>query len=162
MTPLGSRSSRPRRSVLLEQTWPERPAVDAGGGSPVVGSRIVVECHDSAISEAAAHVLRDAGHEVAVCAGPDEGHWCPLLDGGRCALVEDGDLVVNLLGFGDADRREVLPLLRARYPDIPVMAEASTGERDEHAAVMEGVYVIDSPIRRDRLLAQVAAAESTA
>lgn len=56
--------------------------------------------------------------------------------------------VVNLLGFGDAHRRHVLPHLRSRYPDAPVVAELSAAERETPAAVMAGLCVVDLPLRR--------------
>jgi hypothetical protein len=149
MALLGTGFCRRWRSVLLDPTWSE---------SAIRGSRIVVECDDFALSEAAAHVLRGAGHEVAVCTGPDEHHRCPLVETGRCALVEGSRVVVNLLGFEDADSRDVLSHLRSRYPDIPVVAELPIAERETHSA--EGVFVVGSPLRRDNLLTKVAAAES--
>jgi hemolysin III len=151
MALLGTGSSRRRRSVMLDPTWPERATR---------GSRVVIESGDAALSEAASSTLRDAGYEVAACTGPDERHRCPLFETGHCALVEGGQVVINLLGCGDSDRGRVLPHLRSRYPDMPVVAELSASEREAHAAVMEGVCVADLPLRRDSLLAQVAAAES--
>jgi CheY-like chemotaxis protein len=142
---------------MLYADWPE---------GAFRGSRIVVECDDPALSDAAASMLGDAGHDVMECAGPDALHRCPLPETGRCALVENGDVVINLLGFGDSDRSRVLSHLRSRYPDIPVVVEFSASQRDEQAAADEQapaggvVYVVDRPIRRDSLLSQVTAAQS--
>ena len=151
MALLGTGSCRRRRSITLDAAWPD---------GEIPHSRIV-ECDDFASSEAAANPLRDAGYKVAVCTAPDALHRNPLLKTGRCALVERGPVVINLLGFSpDTDRGHVLPHLRSRYPDIPIVVELSASQRETHWAVVAGGCVVDSPVRRDSLLARVAAADS--
>jgi hypothetical protein len=75
---------------------------------------------DGAEAWAQAETLRDAGYELAVCKGPTPGPWrpradlrpgyfedpdwwaddgertiCPLVVGGKCALVDGADVVVS-------------------------------------------------------------------
>lgn len=150
MALLGTGSCRRRRSITLDAAWPD---------GEIPHSRIV-ECDDFAFSVAATNPLRGAGYKVAVCTARDALYRSPLLETGRCASVERGPAVINVLGFRDTDRGRVLTHLRSRYPDIPVVAELSASQRETHWAVVAGGCVVDSPVRRDNLLSQVAAAES--
>jgi hypothetical protein len=135
------------RSVPLEPAWPECSRT---------GARVVVECGDFALSDAAANVLRGAGYQVGVCHGPHGRHRCPMLEGGRCAFVEESEVVVNLLGLGGAPCGHVLPQLRVCYPDLPVVAEVPGWERRAHGRALDGVALVDSPLRGANLLTGVA------
>jgi hypothetical protein len=146
---MGLRSRRVRTETL-GSGWP-----DGAGGGP----RVVVECRDDVLADAAAGTLSAAGYHVMSCVGPDDRHRCPLLDGGGCPLVEGADVVVDMLGFGDDDGARVLGRLKERYPDTPVVAEASTSERARHADDLSGVFIAESPMRGAGLLTQVAVAQ---
>jgi hypothetical protein len=71
-------------------------------------------------------VLRAAGYEVALCAGPQAGSrrdrtTCPLVSGGDCTLVDHADVVVTscLLRDGDA----IIGALE--NADVPLVVETS-------------------------------------
>jgi len=134
---------------MLDARWP----ADRGQAT-----RVAVECDDPATTAAAVAVLQAAGHEVAVCAGPDAHHRCPLLEQDRCPLVEGSDVVVNLLGFGGERRHRVLPHLRRRYPTTPIAAEASTAQRFTYRDLLTSVFTIDAPARPESLTESVAVA----
>jgi len=70
--------------------WPERSG----------RARVLIEHPDPATVWAEAEAMRDAGYDVAVCAGPTRASdrtskptACPLLVDGRCALVDHAVVV---------------------------------------------------------------------
>jgi hypothetical protein len=144
------KANRRGPTVTLGSSWPDEVPT---------GSRVVVECRDADVSDAAAEILTAAGHEVRTCPGPDDRHRCPLLETGSCALVDGADVVVNLLGFRDDDRNAVLDRLQATAPGTPVVVEASPAERARHHDELDHAFVLDSPLRRTGLLTQVTVAE---
>lgn len=139
---LWSRRRTPR--PLHPEEWPER------SGRP----RVLVENPDGADLWAHADVLRDAGYDVATCAGPTgeterlsrfrrrylnwadpqplerrERTVCPLVAEGRCPLVEGADVVISTTRLTDS--REILARLSARTsPPLVVEGTSSDFERD--------------------------------
>jgi hypothetical protein len=136
------------------------PASCAWSTGATNGKRVVVESDDAAVGWAVGGVLQREGYEVVQCPGPDAGHRCPVLDGGRCQLVADADVVINLLGGDHTDGigPAVRTALRSAHPDTPVVAELSvtaTAARDD--ALAAGVHVVDAPVRAVELSQVVAA-----
>ena len=112
----------------------------AAGERPMV----VVE---SSRFEARADMVRSLeaeGFDVMTCAGPAMMHTgtCPLVETSDCALVADASAVVHDLDLEDPGDREVLLTLRARYPQLPVVVEASTRTAQRYAAELEGCTVV--------------------
>jgi hypothetical protein len=62
------------------------------------------------------------GWETYVCAGPCEGHSCPLVDGGACPVVADARMVVIAHDRSAPRATDFLAALDDRYPDVPVVA----------------------------------------
>ena len=99
--------------------WPEP------SGRP----RILVESPDRADLWAHAETLREAGFDVAVCAGPIDptasneksATTCPLLSDGRCSLAEGADVLVTSADLLDAEE-----LVRARARSGSVVVIEST------------------------------------
>lgn len=75
--------------------WPEEKS----------GLRVLIEHSDRAVLTGAVDILRDAGYEVATCVGPEGGQRCPLVEFGRCRLVEDADVVVTSPELCDGEER---------------------------------------------------------
>lgn len=123
----------------------------SGGERP----RAVVCARDGAMAVAAARVLGDDGCEVRACPGPDESHACALLQSGSCPLVGGSDVVVDLFGLGDAEHWALLAALRARYPDVPVVADMAAGDRHLLPRLLEEVELLDRPLRRRDLAEKV-------
>ena len=75
---------------------------EARSGRP----RALVENPDAAQLWAYAEILREAGYEVATCAGehPDGADRCPFIETGHCSLVEGADVVVSTCSVGRGDR----------------------------------------------------------
>lgn len=69
--------------------------------------------------------LQEAGYDVAGCPGPDveDGRTCPLVNHGRCGLLEEADAVVCGLRLQLPECRAVLAALVGR--DIPVIVETN-------------------------------------
>ena len=119
--------------------------------------RVLIENPDGADLWAHADVLREAGYEVAMCAGPTvearnvpwfrrrplpwgspspvelERHTlCPLLSEGNCPLVEGADVVVSTTQLTDS--REIVAKLSARTsPAVVVEGTSFDLERDRDA-----------------------------
>lgn len=137
---------KPPRSIHPGE-WPEQT------GKP----RVLIENPDGADLGAHAEVLREAGYDVATCAGPTaeikrvpwfrRGHlyWgdsqpmerqertlCPLISEGHCPLAEGADVVVSTTQL--IDSREILATLSARSTPALVVEGTSSGvERDSDA-----------------------------
>jgi RimJ/RimL family protein N-acetyltransferase len=95
-------------------------------------------------AEAAA---RDAGYQVLSCPGPrpGPGGHCPLLEGRRCPLADQADVVVLSLAV-DGPGEAILRRHRTANPDTPVCV-ASHRQADLEAA--EGLADEVMPITRD-------------
>lgn len=143
------RRRRPKHAALEE--WPERT------GRP----RVLIENPDRAELWAAAGILRDAGYDVAVCAGPtvpgelprgERPVACPLVFGGYCGMVEDADVVVAATtlpgsrGILASHARRQAPALVAEGPEHVL-------ERDRD--VLGGAVLIEEPVTGARLVAAV-------
>ncbi len=140
------------------------------------GPRVLIEHPDRAVLSAQAEILREAGYNVAMCAGPQSGAGveltlhhgsqlpedvqplprekrlvCPLAAGQRCPLVEGADVVVTTTEL--VDGQAVL---------------AAHGANAERALVVEGpsptlartelppeAAVVALPVTAARLLAAV-------
>lgn len=85
-------------------------------------TRVVVVNRDSAVAELEAGMLRAAGYEVEVCAGPT-GDPCPVLRTLPCPLVDRADvLVYDAYAAGDASAgRQLIRDVRETYADLPVV-----------------------------------------
>lgn len=125
------------------------PAVDAQR------PRVLVESADGAERWAIDRILRDAGYDVATCAGP-EGHRaaCPLVVHGRCALAARADVILNTLRLGHPDNVDVLNALSTHYPDTPVVVEVPAPEALARAELLRGFRVASCPLRRAALVAR--------
>ncbi len=75
--------------------------------------------------------LRADGIDVIACGGPRTrrlGPGCPMLDGGRCPLVDDADVVVFSLRHEDDDAQALLDAHR-RAGTRPLVIEVRHGDR---------------------------------
>ena len=153
--------------------WPE-------GNS---GRRVLIENPDDADLWAHAGVLREAGYEVEVCHGPleppERRRWpraieyfedpqqpqpsgertrCPLLEQGRCSLVEGADVVVSTTSL--ADGREIIAALRSAHP-AGLVVEATAPQLADDGQLAEGAVVIEQPVTAESLRAAVEQALAT-
>ena len=109
---LGRKSSSSPPPLIHLDEWPAR----AGK------ARVLIENPDRADLWAHAELLRKAGYDVAMCAGPtdesaegQERAVCPLVAQGHCPLVDEADVVVSTTALTDG--REIHARLRARPRD---------------------------------------------
>ncbi len=85
-------------------------------------SVVLVVHPDPAVAALEASMLRAAGHETVLCAGPSADP-CPVLRTLPCPLVDRADVLVYdawVTGDDDGGRRLVAEL-RETYPDLPVV-----------------------------------------
>jgi len=150
---LGRRSSQ--RSIHLQE-WPQP------SGKP----RVLIENPDGAELWAHADILRDAGYEVAMCAGPtasvpgerQERTLCPLIGEGHCPLVEGADVVVSTTYL--ADGREILTTLSARSSPALVV-EGTSDDLERNSDVIGDAVRVKFPVLPEQIVEAVERARST-
>lgn len=105
-------------------------------------------------------VLRAAGVQVAVCAGPDDrrGRTCPVAAGGRCPLVDGADAVIFGLPLDDGAGRRVLEGHAAGGQG----GKVSVRPWPRQAAIYPSMRVLKGQIEVDEFLGTVAAGTSNA
>lgn len=119
--------------------------------------KVVIESPRSDAASAQADALAAVGVDAVVCEGPED-HPCPLLVGEPCDLVESADAVLFDLDLDRLDDRQVLRALRARYPDLPVVAEVPTAtwrRRQHDLAHLTVVVPFSVGHTRDAVLAAI-------
>ncbi len=168
---LFGRKGSPR--AIHPEEWPEE------SGKP----RVLIENPDRADLWAHAEVLREAGYDVAMCAGPTAAterlpwfrrrprYWadpppmerqertvCPLLAEGHCPLVEGADVVVSTTQLTDS--REILATLSARSSPALVV-EGTSSELERDSDVIGGSVEIKLPVLPQQIVEAVERARST-
>lgn len=138
-----------KRPVTIElKPWPfaQRP-------------RVLIEHPDPDSGLELATALRRAGCTVAICQGPDAGAEpptrCPLHQLEPCVVVEGADIVVTALDLDRDEGRAVLHGLRIRYPNTPLVVEATVGNEFELGDELEGCTVVPQKAKPDRVVAAV-------
>ena len=146
-------------------------------------ARVLIEHPDPATLWAEAEAMRDAGYDVAVCTGPtktfertrsvgvrlrtfadeeapvhEPRQTCPLLAHGRCALVEQADVVVSTTDLGES--QGVLAALSDKGTSRLVV-ESSKSVLDRGAYEIGDATVVDVPVTEKRLLEAVSEALSS-
>jgi hypothetical protein len=105
-----------------------------------------------------------AGLATAMCAGPAVRghHGCPVLDGGRCPLADDADVIIVLLDPDDERSARLVQAHRDRSPGTPVLVRdhPSHDGVDESATIEPGCIIV-APDGADAV-AQVLALVGTA
>jgi hypothetical protein len=123
-------------------------------------ARVLVENPDRATLWAYAEVLREAGYDVATCAGEDHDEGtgrCPLIESGHCGLVEGADVVVSTCSLGSSDA--ILAMLASKGSP-PVVFEAPAPELGRYAEIAGDAKLIAMPVTEQKFLAAVAEAKS--
>jgi len=143
--------SREQTHIIETGDWPEREG----------RKRVLVENPDGAQLWAYAEVLREAGYDVATCAGehPDGGDRCPLIETGRCGLVEGADVVFSTCSIPRGDR--LLAVLGSQG-STPIVFEATRPDFERYAHLAENATLIATPVTEQTLLDAIALARSGA
>lgn len=139
-----------RERAREPRTWPDRSGK----------VRVLVEDDDGATGMAAVAILKDAGYDAMTCGGPEElyGGRCPLVDCGRCQLVEGADVVLCSLRLSSADNAEVLRAVKRHHPTTPVVVEVTEPQAKVLGELLEGCERVPFPFTRKPLLRAVSAA----
>jgi hypothetical protein len=85
-------------------------------------TRALVVHHDIDLADQEVDSLRRLGYDVQQCSGPTA-NTCPILNGGRCHLAEEADvLVYDAWASGDIDgSTELIEGLRRVHPSVPIV-----------------------------------------
>lgn len=85
-------------------------------------TRALVVHHDIDMADQEVELLRRFGYTVVQCSGPTA-NTCPVLNGGRCQLADDSDvLVYDAWADGDSDgSTELIRDLRRVHPQVPIV-----------------------------------------
>jgi hypothetical protein len=105
--------------------------------------RVLVEHPDRAVLTGAVDILRDAGYDVATCVGPDGGRRCPLVEFGRCSLVEDADVVVTSPELAYSD--ELLEIFDERVVNT-VVVDVDPRALEEVSDVIPDATLVQLPL----------------
>ncbi len=88
-------------------------------------TRVIVVHPELAVAREEAAPLRQAGYDVALCAGPTS-LPCPVLDDQACPLTDGADvLVYDALAAGAHGGPRLVAQLREVYADLPVVLTVS-------------------------------------
>ncbi len=120
-------------------------------------TRAVVVNRDPAAAQAAAAILRRAGYEVELCAGPTADP-CPVLRSLPCPLADRADILVyDAWAGGSSDGgRRLIADVRETYPDLPVVLTSVDQQLDW--VEVEGTHRVTpivGPLDEQRLLSAV-------
>lgn len=152
LRPIVHRMARKREPHVIEAgEW------EARRGRP----RALVENPDAAQLWAYAETLREAGYDVATCAGehPDGLDRCPLIETGHCGLVEGADVVVSTCSIQRGDR---LLAVLGLTGSTPVVFEAPKPDFERYAYLAENAKLLPTPVTQKALLDAVADVRSQA
>lgn len=135
--------------VLDPGSWPGRSGK----------ARVVVENPDRSELWGYAEALREAGYDVATCSGPGgvehARSLCPLVETGRCTLVDGADVVVSTSALPEA--LSILAALASRgSPRVVFEAPAPTFDRYRDAA--GDAVLVACPVTEEILRTKVAEA----
>lgn len=121
--------------------------------------RVLVENPDRAQLWAYAEVLHEAGYDVATCTGehPDGHDRCPLIESGRCGLVQGADVIVSTCSMQRGDR--LLAVLGAQG-STPIVFEAPQPDFERYEHLAESATLIPAPVTKQALLDAVEEARS--
>jgi hypothetical protein len=132
------------------------------------GTRVFVEDADPERYRLAARALTAAGYQVGPFCGGAHFHdavfqgvrvpTCPLIKKGRCAVLEEAQVIVFRYGLESPENRLVLDLIRHRHPAIPVVVEAPADAAAQLAPLLDGYRLVPAPAQLDDLVDAVGAA----
>ena len=135
------------KHIIETGDWPEREG----------RRRVLVENPDGAQLWAYAEMLREAGYDVATCAGehPDGGDRCPLIETGRCGLVEGADVVFSTCSIPRGDK---LLAVLGTQGSTPIVFEATQPDFERYSHLAQSATLIATPVTEQTLLAAIARA----
>jgi hypothetical protein len=88
------------------------------------------------------HLLEGMGHHVAVCHGPGEDAFCPLIEDGVCDEVNRAHGIVFKLDLERDYHRRILEQYKRTLPtDMPIAVAVQPGQEVTYAGLLDGLYV---------------------
>ena len=87
---------------------------------------LLIESDDPVLAISDFNAFLEAGFNPAFCTGPAPGRPCPLLQVGRCELIDEADVVLNRM-YHDTG---LAGAVRSSRPDVPLVVVASRPDGD--------------------------------
>jgi hypothetical protein len=88
------------------------------------------------------HLLESMGHHVAVCHGPGDDAFCPLIEEGACDEVNEAHGIVFKLDLEREYHRRILQQYKQTLPaDTPIAVAVQPGQETTYAELLHGLYV---------------------
>jgi hypothetical protein len=118
------------------------------------GHTVLLECEDGAVAHAAWKLLGRYDTNMMWCPGPNAPGRprCPLVERGRCEMVERADVVVNVLGTPDARAAAVAERLDDQADSgTSVVVVCEPGRADSTRARLTRCDVVEGPLTRQLL-----------
>lgn len=81
---------------------------------------LLIESDDPALAISDFTAFLEAGFNPAYCGGPAPDHRCPLLEAGRCELIDEADVVLNRMH----QATDLVGAIRRTRPGLPVVVVA--------------------------------------
>ena len=105
-------------------------------------TRVLLDVLPGAASDFDESFLARNGLSVSVCAGPDNAHHCPLVEGHGCQKFEDANGVVFALDLDDPEHRAIVE----RYQQLaregtPIRVVVTPDQAERYRDELEGVEV---------------------
>ena len=118
---------------------------------------VVLETPDPGDAFACWRLLERNGYDVSWCPGPNRSQAgpCPLVESGRCKLVEDASVVVSSLNLQRSSSRRVVLALERHLPDVPVIVVANGSASEQWPELLAGRRTLRAPVTAESLLASV-------
>jgi hypothetical protein len=121
---------------------------------PPHGGTVLFESEDGALAYAAWRLLGRRDTDMMWCPGPNApGHpRCPLVERGKCDLVERADVVINTLGTADLRAAAVAEALDIQAEDgTPVVVVCEPDRPESISARLTRCAVVGGPVTRHLL-----------
>ncbi len=116
-----------KQRTTISPWWSQRPRQP---GTPI---RLLVESDDPVLAVSDFTSYREAGIDVALCAGPaGQADDCPLVRGEHCELADGADVVLFQFDLSAGPGAAVLAAMHASHPDVAVLV--STPRAEVHGA----------------------------
>ena len=87
---------------------------------------LLIESDDPALALSDFTAFLQEGFNAAFCTGPGPRQPCPVLEGGRCTLIDEADVVLNRMRSDTG----IPSAIRSSRPELPVVVVGTAADAD--------------------------------